>query len=104
MKTTSEFRDGALRLALSGELDHHSARAVIAELSELIETRLPSRLTIDMRGVTFMDSSGIAVILGAYKRVNAFGGRLEVRNISAHAGKILSAAGVDRIVDLGSGA
>ncbi len=102
MKTTAEFQDGGLRLSLFGELDHHTARTIVSELSELIETRLPARLTLDMKGVTFMDSSGIAVILGAYKRMDGLGGKLAVKNLSKHASKILSAAGVDRIVDIGS--
>lgn len=101
MKTRAEFEEGDLRLSLFGELDHHTAREIVSELGELIETRLPAKLTLDMKGVTFMDSSGIAVILGAYKRMDGLGGRLEVKNLSAHAGKILSAAGVDRIVDIG---
>ena len=60
---------------------------------------MPSMLILDMSGVSFMDSSGIAVLLRAYRRLGELGGTVKVVNIPAQAGKVLRAAGVDRIME-----
>lgn len=88
-----------LRAALSGEVDHHNARAMMEELSRQIDLALPRSLTLDLGGVTFMDSSGIAVLLRAYRRLGELGGTVKVVNIPTQAGKVLRAAGVDRIME-----
>ena len=63
-----------------------------------VDAQLPRRLALDLSGVTFMDSSGIAVILRAFRRVGELGGQMTVRNVPAQAGKVLRAAGLERIV------
>ena len=63
-----------------------------------IGVRLPRRLTLDLRGVTFMDSSGIAVLLRAYKRMAELGGTVTVRKVPEQAGKVLRAAGLERLL------
>ena len=63
-----------------------------------IGVRLPRRLTLDLGGVTFMDSSGIAVLLRAYKRMAELGGTVTVRNVPEQAGKVLRAAGLERLL------
>ena len=52
-----------LTAAVSGELDHHGAKAVMEELDRRIDQALPRQLTLDLGGLTFTDSSGIAVLL-----------------------------------------
>ena len=50
-------------IRLSGELDHHSAKGLLRRLDQEIEKALPTQLTLDLSGVTFMDSSGIALLI-----------------------------------------
>ena len=59
LRTTSADRD--LLLELSGELDHPGARSALLEVEQAIDAALPRRLVMDLSGVTFMDSSGIAL-------------------------------------------
>ena len=66
MPITVTSRDSGLTVALSGEIDHHGAQDMMAQLSEAIAARTPARLELDLSGVTFMDSSGIAVLLRAW--------------------------------------
>ena len=87
-----------LRAALSGEVDHHGARAIMEELGRQIDLELPRELTLDLEGVTFMDSSGIAVLLRAYRQVGELGGSLTVVNVPDQAARVLRAAGVDRLI------
>ena len=93
---TGEDRD--LCLVLSGEVDHHRARGLMEGIDRAIDMRLPRRVALDLGGVTFMDSSGIAVLLRAYKRSAELGAAVTVRNVPEQAGKVLQAAGLERIM------
>lgn len=85
---------------ISGEVDHHGAREIMEELDREIDAALPRRLALDLSGVTFMDSSGIAVLLRARRRMGELEGVLTVENIPAQARRVLEAAGIGRIVEL----
>jgi stage II sporulation protein AA (anti-sigma F factor antagonist) len=89
-----------LNLALTGEIDHHAAQSVILDIGRAVDAYLPRRCVMDMGGVSFMDSSGIAVILGTHRRLREIGGELEVVHVPRQASRVLRAAGVDRIVPL----
>jgi len=65
-----------------------------------IDLSLPRRCILDMRHVSFMDSSGIAVILKTLRLVKEAGGVLSVLNVPSQAMRVIDAAGIDRIVDI----
>lgn len=87
-----------LTATLSGELDHHGAKQVMEELDRRMDRDLPRRLTIDMGGVTFMDSSGIAVLLRAHRRMAQLQGSMAVSNVPQQAQRVFQAAGLHRII------
>ena len=89
-----------LTARVSGEIDHHAARHLMRELDRAIESRSPLTLVLDLGGVSFMDSSGIAVLLRTRKRMLEGGGRMEVQNVPAQAGKVLKAANLQRIIPI----
>ena len=86
MKYKSENRQ--LTITLTGELDHHAAKGLMV------------KTLLDLGGLTFMDSSGIAVVLRAKRRMEALAGALVVVNIPRQAARVLETAGLDRYVDL----
>ena len=98
MAVTCTGADREMVLTISGEVDHHGAGEIMREMDRQVDAQLPRRLALDLSGVTFMDSSGIALILRAFRRVGALGGQMTVRNVPAQAGKVLRAAGLERIV------
>ena len=98
MKLTTSLREGKLRLYLKGELDHHAAKSAIINIEEKIDVLLPRDCIIDMTDLTFMDSSGIAVVLKTYKRMNEIGGRTWVENVPPQPMKVLDASGIERII------
>ena len=98
METNCTGEDRVLRVTLTGEVDHHRARALMEGIDREIGLRLPRQVTLDLGGVTFMDSSGIAVLLRAYKRAAELGGTVTVRNVPEQAGKVLRAAGLERLL------
>lgn len=87
-----------LTATLSGELDHHAAKNVMAQLDGQIDRELPRQLTIDMGGVSFMDSSGIAVLLRAHRQMCRLEGELRVVNVPPQAKRVFQAAGLGRII------
>ena len=98
MPVTCIGQDRTLRAAVSGEVDHHGARDMMAELYCQIDQALPRELTLDLGGVSFMDSSGIALLLGARRRLGELGGALRVVNVPPQAARVLRAAGIDKII------
>ena len=69
MEINAKSVDRNLLLELSGEMDHHSARSAVRDMELAVDAALPKKLVLDMTGVTFMDSSGIAFILRAQQRM-----------------------------------
>ena len=98
MPVTWREENRYLTAAVTGELDHHRAREVMEGLDRRIDEGLPRRLTLDLSGLTFTDSSGIAVVLRARKRMEQVGGTLRVANVPAQADKVFRAAGLQRLV------
>ena len=62
---------GTLAAYLSGEIDHHAAQSIRREIDAQVDDRLPELLTLDFSGVTFMDSSGVGLILGRGRHISA---------------------------------
>ena len=100
MEIQAKSADRNLMLELSGELDHHGARDAIRELELAIDAALPKKLVLDLGGVTFMDSSGIALILRAQQRMQLMDGSLLVCSVPAQAKRVLDAAGIGRLVTI----
>ena len=100
MPITLHAQPGSLTAVLSGEIDHHGARAMMTQLEEAVAQHLPRHLTLDLSGVTFMDSSGIALLLRAYRHMSGFGGTLRVIHIPTQPRRVLDAAGVGRLIQL----
>lgn len=98
LKTTCADRN--LLLELSGELDHHGARNALREVEQAIDAALPRKLVMDLSGVTFMDSSGIALILRAQQRMQLTEGSMLVCNVPEQARRVLDAAGIGRLVTI----
>ena len=100
MEINANTADRNLLLELSGEIDHHGARNAIRELELAVDTALPKKLVLDMTGVTFMDSSGIALILRVQQRMQLLDGSLLVCNVPQQARRVLDAAGIGRMVTI----
>ena len=103
MEVISSGEGRELTLTLRGELDHHGAKEVMQRLEWELDSTLPVKLTLDFSGVSFMDSSGIAVVMRALKRMRAMGGSAALRNVPPQAKKVFTAAGIFRIVPLEEG-
>ncbi|MBE6935723.1 MAG: STAS domain-containing protein [Ruminococcaceae bacterium] len=92
--------DSTAVLEVAGELDHHTLRDISLSVTHIIETYLPKTLILDMSGVRFMDSSGLALVIGGSRKMAEVAGRLIVRNVPPQPMKVFTAAGISRYVTL----
>lgn len=100
MGTVMREKNGKLRICISGEVDHHRARDTMEQIEDAVERTLPRECILDLREVTFMDSSGIALILKTHRRMNEIGGRVIVENVPGQAMRVLEASAIDRIISI----
>lgn len=82
---------------LSGEIDHHSARALREQIDAAVEKSRPNRLRLNFEGVTFMDSSGIGLVMGRYRLMQLYEGGLEVTGLSDRIRRVMALAGLNRL-------
>lgn len=98
MAVNCTARERVLTVMLTGEVDHHAAKQIMEQMDRRIDRELPRSLRVDLSGVTFMDSSGIAVLLRAHRRMAALEGSMEVTGVPRQAERVLRAAGLHRII------
>ena len=82
---------------VSGELDHHSVRSIREEIDTAVTEQQPSKLALDFREVTFMDSSGIGLILGRCKVMCGIGGTTVVWSPPHHIKRVMRLSGIERL-------
>jgi len=91
--------DNTLIVKLEGELDHHVAKTIRVELDEVISNKRSKNLIFNLEKMNFMDSSGIGVIIGRYKKLSKMGGKVAVVGVSEKVDKIFSLAGLYSIIN-----
>ena len=82
---------------LSGEIDHHTAAAMRADIDAAAVAQQPKILRLDFEDVTFMDSSAVGLVMGRYRLLQGWQGRLEVTNLSERDYKMMRLAGTQRL-------
>ncbi len=100
MHLTSFLQDGELTVALTGEIDHHCAKNYISTISAKIEAYTPRKCILDFQEVTFMDSSGIAVVINALRMMTRIEGKLELSGLNGQPMKVFRASGIDKLVEI----
>ena len=101
MSVTFQKRQQNLIACLSGEIDHHLAGDMRQSLDDAILREKPQALLLDFSDVTFMDSSGIGLVMGRYRLLSQSGGELEVTGTSPQIRKVMKLAGLDRLARIG---
>lgn len=92
--------DGSMTAHLSGEIDHHSARLLRTNIDIALNDNRPQRLILDFSGVTFMDSSGVGLVMGRHRFMTELGGSIELAGMPPYIEKVMSLAGMDRLVGM----
>lgn len=98
MDITYSLDDFILKVNLSGEIDNHSSKNLIDKLDSITDLYMPNELILDFSEVSFMDSSGIAILIGAYRKQKNAEGTIRIDNIQPQPLKVLKAAGLEKII------
>ena len=101
MQINIEIIGNTLVAKLFGELDHHCCDEVRAAVDREIERGRIKNLVFDLDGVSFMDSSGIGVIAGRYKKIKEFGGRTLIVRARPQVDRVLELSGIKKILECG---
>ena len=100
MRFTSFLDNGRLTVALTGEIDHHCAKYYIQAIAAKIESYMPEVCVLDFQDVTFVDSSGIAVVINAMRSMAQIEGKLLLTGISPQPMRVFRASGIDKLVEI----
>lgn len=100
MQFTSFLEDRKLTIALTGEIDHHCAKQYIKEIEIKIEAYSPEICILNFQEVSFIDSSGIAVVINALRSIKRMGGKLQLSDVQTQPMRVFRAAGIDKIVQI----
>jgi len=100
MHFTSFLQNGRLTVALTGEIDHHRAKEYIQAITGKIEAYNPSVCVLDFQEVSFMDSSGIAVVINALRCMTRIEGTLQLSGLKHQPMKVFRASGIDKLVEI----
>lgn len=99
MPVKIEIGEGEKELTahIIGDIDHHSALKIREEIDLEAERLRPQMIILDFSDVTFMDSSGIGLVMGRYKAAKAYGGKITVSGASSQIKKVMKLAGLERL-------
>lgn len=80
---------------LAGEIDHDAAQQLRVSIDTTVSCRMPQQLVLDFSGVGFMDSSGVGLILGRQRRMQALNGSLRIQHPPEQIRKVLELAHIE---------
>lgn len=90
----------ALTVVIAGELDHYAAPQIRHMLDDLLRDPSVTDLVLDLENLTFMDSSGIGVLLGRLRILQSRGGTLSVQNMQPPVEKLFRLSGLQRVIGI----
>lgn len=95
-----ESTENVVLAVIQGDIDHHTAAGIRNTIDETVERLRPKLLKIDFSEVSFMDSSGIGLIMGRYNTMQLIGGQVEVDNPPINIEKIFRISGIPRLAKI----
>lgn len=92
--------DNYLCIKMPKEVDHHGAAGIRECADRMILDDKVKNIVFDFEDTTFMDSSGLGIIIGRYRKVSCFGGKVYAINTNERIGKILRSSGMSSIIEI----
>ena len=92
--------DKLLVFKITDEIDDCNVQKIRRRADYEIERYMPRKVIFDFDSVTFMDSSGIGLLIGRYKFTNMLGGKLEVANLTQNVKKIFEMSGILKLIPI----
>ena len=89
-----------MTVTIDGDIDHHSAKYIREQIDKAIFYCRPKEMIMELGEVSFMDSSGLGLILGRFTKMRELGGKLILSNPTKQTEKILSLAGIGKLIEI----
>ena len=100
MNVKYKKEDKLLVFKIEEEIDHHSVEKIRKRADYEIQVHIPKKVIVDFSNVTFMDSSGIGMLIGRYKLVSMFGGKMSMVNVKPAIKKVFEMSGVLKLIPI----
>ena len=100
MRTKIDTNGEVLIVRLNDELDHHSAAQIREQVDNIVMQGSIRKIVFDFSNVGFMDSSGIGIIMGTFKLMQAIGGEVTAFGFSSQLDKLITMSGIKKIVKI----
>ena len=100
MSVSINAKGELLTVMLEGEIDHHTAKTIREQIDEAIEFNMPSLLILDFGRVSFMDSSGIGLVMGRYRILQKNNAKMNLVNLPSNIYKVMKLAGIERLAKI----
>ncbi len=98
MDSGMKVENRSLRIRVPAELDHHSAAQICAQADELVRTQDIREIVFDFSRTVFCDSSGVGMLMGRYKMMQALGGTVKAVRVQGRVERILMLSGVMKVI------
>ncbi len=95
-----QMENGRLIVHVPKELDDHNAKKMKEQIDRILETHWIRTLIFDFRETAFMDSSGIGMILGRYKKISYMGGKVKATHANDRILRMMAISGLGRVIEL----
>lgn len=101
MPVSIKNKGGVLYAFIKGDIDHHTAPDIRETIDDaIISNQNAKLLVIDFDGVTFMDSSGVGLVMGRYRLLNSKEKKLKIQNLSKRDYKIFKMSGIEALAEI----
>jgi stage II sporulation protein AA (anti-sigma F factor antagonist) len=97
MAVSFNYQQDTVTCFIKGEIDHHQSTEIRTQIDHAVGRNTPKMLILDFSGVSFMDSSGIGLVMGRYKKMQSIGGKVKVQNAPPHIKKVMKIAGLSAL-------
>lgn len=92
--------DGCLMVKMPEEIDHHNSAYISERADRYILKKEVMHVIFDFESTKFMDSSGIGIIMGRYRKIAMLGGKVFAIHADRQVRKILYVSGMNRVIEI----
>ena len=100
MEIAFKKKNKTILIRVVGEIDHHTAKELRIKTENALIQMGGTNILFDFSNVTFMDSSGIGMLIGRYKQVQALGGRTGILSANKTVKEIIKLSGLNQLLPL----
>ena len=99
MAVKTETKNGLMICRVEGEIDISSSPDIKKIFDKLIAQKIP-RIVVDLSNVSYVDSSGLATLVGILKNMRSYGGKMKLAGMSSKIKSLFEITKLDKLFDI----